>query len=641
MTETPKEELQEKAKVIAEATGRSVEAVLEDLMDDGLVNLSNEQKKDKDLVTQLKEAAELITTVQSINQQVTENTVLNGGDNKTEVKVETTLDGDVVDRALDSLQRKADNIKKLALTLVPVFLLITGGSMEAFGVINVFGDDSASDNDIYYEIEGCTAPDAENYNPEATFDDGSCWWDTGGGGGGGPPCNWMWDDTSYTNDNMPDSLYVRISFSSFQCELELEGDFEVHIRLDGEHYDMEQEFHTKFFENYDLEFQFDDLPAGEYTIQTSFESYDGSEWHWDSPKNYLFEEPVEECEPNWIWYDEAIYDLDNDGQGFNNDLKVQVRFMDDNKCDIHMDDGYFYINIDGYDSRTIDNNFHDEFFVDETFMNLPEGSYYVEIGYYTNDDSSWSGPNAWVTMEAEEEEQCDISLYDIQFGTNDTHAMVSYDLDCGFGQETGGYNVSVQFMVIGNESYEIGYQYNTTFHYISGYVEDVHILTLSNFTHANITHYDFAWFGIWGDENNPNYIERYWYNLPFTHPETETEPEPCENLTLVANGITLSNESNDLFFEWDLKHDGVNDENCFVEVEIMVTLYQNGTYYDVSDFSNNGIHKIYSNTTLMVDKSSVSIFSSLLEGEYEILLKYRIVGDSEASQDYFANKVII
>ena len=185
MTETPKEELQEKAKVIAEATGRSVEAVLEDLMDDGLVNLSNEQKKDKDLVTQLKEAAELITTVQSINQQVTENTVLNGGDNKTEVKVETTLDGDVVDRALDSLQRKADNIKKLALTLVPVFLLITGGSMEAFGVINVFGDDSASDNDIYYEIEGCTAPDAENYNPEATFDDGSCWWDTGGGGGGG------------------------------------------------------------------------------------------------------------------------------------------------------------------------------------------------------------------------------------------------------------------------------------------------------------------------------------------------------------------------------------------------------------------------------------------------------------------------
>ncbi len=48
MTEIPKEELQEKAEVIAEATGRSVEAVLEDLNDDVVVNLSNEQKNDKD-----------------------------------------------------------------------------------------------------------------------------------------------------------------------------------------------------------------------------------------------------------------------------------------------------------------------------------------------------------------------------------------------------------------------------------------------------------------------------------------------------------------------------------------------------------------------------------------------------------------
>src|SRR5210317_1515323 len=108
------EELRNKAKIIAEATGRTEEKVLEDLLDDGIVNLSNEERKDKDLVQQLKEAAELITTVQSISQEVSENTVLNGGENKTEVKVETTLEGDVVDRAIDSLQRKADNIKKLA-----------------------------------------------------------------------------------------------------------------------------------------------------------------------------------------------------------------------------------------------------------------------------------------------------------------------------------------------------------------------------------------------------------------------------------------------------------------------------------------------------------------------------------------------
>ena len=172
------EELRNKAKIIAEATGRTEEKVLEDLLDDGIVNLSNEERKDKDLVQQLKEAAELITTVQSISQEVSENTVLNGGENKTEVKVETTLDGDVVDRAIDSLQRKADNIKKLALTLVPIFLLITGGSMEAFGVIDIMGSDDSESETVW----GCTVADADNYNPDATDDDGSCWWDNGGGG---------------------------------------------------------------------------------------------------------------------------------------------------------------------------------------------------------------------------------------------------------------------------------------------------------------------------------------------------------------------------------------------------------------------------------------------------------------------------
>ena len=52
----------------------------------------------------------MINTVQAINKEVSENTVLNGGDNKTEIKVDTTLEGDIVDRAIASAQRKADNI---------------------------------------------------------------------------------------------------------------------------------------------------------------------------------------------------------------------------------------------------------------------------------------------------------------------------------------------------------------------------------------------------------------------------------------------------------------------------------------------------------------------------------------------------
>ena len=180
------EELREKAKVLAEATGRSEEDILEDLMDDGVLNQSNQSKSGKDLVEQLKEAAELITTVQSISKEVESNTVLNGGDNKTEVVVETTLEGDIVDRAIASVERKAEKIRKIVVIIAPVLLLLTGG----VGLDYFMGEDDGGDSDWNedYEISGCTAPDAMNFNPDATEDDGSCYWDNSGGGGG-PPCN--------------------------------------------------------------------------------------------------------------------------------------------------------------------------------------------------------------------------------------------------------------------------------------------------------------------------------------------------------------------------------------------------------------------------------------------------------------------
>ena len=290
-------EIEEKAKVIAEATGRTVEAVIEDLKDDGIVNLSNEEKNDKNLVEQLKEAAELITTVQAISQEVSENTVLNGGENKTDIKVETTLEGDIVDKAIESLQNKADNIKKLIITLAPVFLLLTGGSMEAFGIIDIFGsDDSDYEDDDYYEVWGCTAPDAENYMPDATIDDGSCWWENNNGGGGGPPhgsCDWSWQDNSYTNDDVPNSLFISASFSSFQCPHEMNGDFRVIIFKDGEFYDEEIDVNMKFYENQDLGHEFTDLQEGDYTIKFRFNTYDGSNWDWASQRNYFIEDTTE------------------------------------------------------------------------------------------------------------------------------------------------------------------------------------------------------------------------------------------------------------------------------------------------------------------------------------------------------------
>ena len=189
------DELIERAKIIADATGRTIADVLEDLGDDGILNESN--KEEKDLITQLKEAAELISTVQQINHEVSENTVLNGGDNKTEVTVETTLEGDIVDRAIASVHRKVTDLKKIAIIILPIFILITGGTMSNMGMFSSdepdeeyyeyqqWGcmDSSANnyedwanedDGSCNYQIEGCTNDAAPNYNPEADLDDGSC-----------------------------------------------------------------------------------------------------------------------------------------------------------------------------------------------------------------------------------------------------------------------------------------------------------------------------------------------------------------------------------------------------------------------------------------------------------------------------------
>ena len=146
-------ELAEQAKIVAEATGRDETDVLADLLDDGVLNNSH-IAPEKDLVTQLKEAAELITTVQSINQEVSENTVLNGGDNITEVNIETTLEGDIVDRAIASVERKAEKIKKIVMIVAPILLLLTGGmGLEIF----LDEDGERVGDDYYEEVWGCTA----------------------------------------------------------------------------------------------------------------------------------------------------------------------------------------------------------------------------------------------------------------------------------------------------------------------------------------------------------------------------------------------------------------------------------------------------------------------------------------------------
>lgn len=656
------DELNERAKVLAEATGRSVEDVMADLLDDGILNESNREKDGpKDLITQLKEAAALITTVQEINKEVSENKVLNGGENKTDVKIETTLEGDIVDRAIASAQRKADDLKKLVATLIPVFLLLTGGSLEAFGVTDFVGSsdtDDYDDGEPYVEYGGCTAPDADNYDPDADFDDGSCYWD-------------------------------------------------------------------------------------------------------DDPND---------CQPNWWWQNEAIFDHDHDGQGFNNDLRVQVDFRDLNSCNEHMNNGYFEIMV-GDEDRILEYNFHDQFTINEHYLNLAPGDYYVTIDYHTHDGSHWAGPTAWVTMEDEPEpepvygctdpeatnhdpeadtddgtctyppEECRIVLSDLTAdvfeNTVDVSVFVDVDesTDCPddldlvitITSDNGPYEYSTtvpasdatrshtfQFVYNGqwipsvslsdggqqivyddSEAFTVdydppcdqpflysiqGYKTADTFRVeydpdcpgsseldidvslearaadstvvlkvtnqsrtISGASFDQWTITVEDFIQTGVDTYDFTWSMSYRDSDGIDWIEyRNWSDVSFDAPEP---PAPCDNLTITSESLTLHAYGDDLGITWNLTHDGPRTSDCFVEVEIFITLYQNGTYYDVSEYSDNPTFMVHNNhdgnQTLFFGPTEVALFENLADGEYEVLTKWRIKDTGETSDDHFANKVFI
>ena len=327
-------ELAEKAKIVAEATGRDEADVMADLLDDGIVNLSNENNG-KDLVTQLKEAAELITTVQAINKDVSENTVLNGGDNKTVVEIETTLEGDIVDRAIQSIQRKSENIKKLIITMTPLFLLLTGGSLEALGIIDVMdSDEDETWDDEYYEVWGCTAPDAENYMVDATIDDGSCYWEDNNGGGGGPPvnCQWIWSDNSFMDNE--NHLVVRAKFEDNSCPHEMEGRFVVELHKDGE-YQMEHSWENiKFKHNYEVQHSFPDLGPGIYRNHFIFETYDGSNWNWDSPKTHEVMEEIE-CSAFLQNQDVFLDDKDEEQNAVTMTVDIAIPSEIGNACDSH------------------------------------------------------------------------------------------------------------------------------------------------------------------------------------------------------------------------------------------------------------------------------------------------------------------
>jgi hypothetical protein len=329
-----------------------------------------------------------------------------------------------------------------------------------------------------------------------------------------------------------------------------------------------------------------------------------------------------------------------------------VDFQDLNSCNEHMNNGYFEIVV-GDDTRIIEQNFHDQYSINEHYLNLPAGEYYVIISYETYDGSSWGGPEAWVTIESEPQQpiECSPYVYSLQLYVqtvnNDTEVSAESDMDC-YSVESEEKEITVFFYVYENGSDQMQEPLNSNIdnYMIKGQEYDLKTIKLSDFEIESNNKYDFYWSAVWEtDSGSYQDINYQWFNVEIGEieqpPSNDTNTTDCSNLTINSNNLTLFADGNNLSLDWDLRHDGINDGDCFIEVEVMITIYQNGSYYNVSEFHENGVHKIYSNSSLIIDKSSVSLFSYLSEGEYEILIKYRINGTTAASQDYFANKVFI
>ena len=507
------DEIKERAKVLAEATGRSEEDVLADLLDDGVLNESN--KESKDLVSQLKEAAALITTVQSINKEVSENKVLNGGDNKTEVAIETTLEGDIVDRAIESAQRKAENIKKLVATLLPLVLLVGGGgSLEMFGVTDFVGseDDGEYHDDTYVEYWGCTDWNADNYDEYANMDDGSCSYPVYG-------C---------TNDAAP-NYNSDATVDDGSCEPNPPPPRPGCTDPEADNYDEEAQQDDGSCEyppdpilgctdseadNYDDEATEDDGSC-EYPPEPVYGCTD------DSANNYNPEateddesceyDPEPECEveihnhyrghvadddeQDAILVAFRVQPIDCEGETIEIDIDMHPPGEDDEVNYHH------YITVSG-DNDTV---------VSHVFDHVAVGVWVPRITAIIDDEQL---ERVWFWSIEVVEQTCEINLYGINIGTNNTSAVVFYDLDCGTEQnDLDGYNVSVQFLVYAVNSTDDPIEYNTSLHYIEGYEDDTQMLRLSNFTDGNTTHYDFYWYAIWEDaDGEQQFIERKWLN---------------------------------------------------------------------------------------------------------------------------------
>ena len=459
------DELKEKAEIIADATGRTYKKVLEDLLDDGIVNLSNEEKPES-LVEQLKEAAELIATVQNISAEVSNNSVLNGGENSTDIVVETTLEGDIVDRAIASVERKAEKIRKIAVIVAPILLLLSGG----VGLDYFLDDDGSSgDTESYYvEQWGCTALDAENYMPEANVDDGTCFWSNGNGGTGPPDCyqEWRWDsvdirDIDLNGEGYNNDIIVKTDFNDRgQCDAIMDGYFVIAIEKEGsgEIYDTHQidiEFQNGYFIDHDVF----DLPAGNYIVRVDY--YKGQSY-WTGPSQTITMESAPASCDHDIVVDQLVLSANGD------ELNLYVEYHDNNGCGAEIEIQLAIYKNSGY---------LNQFTVSELYPISSVGTTYFNIDKDDNDimgdveDGDWSVEFRWwvigenenccdytnsVTID-EDLEPCDAHVDNLQaVAANDT-VTVSFYLAQVENTECNDWDVEIELLPTNSNGSDILY----------------------------------------------------------------------------------------------------------------------------------------------------------------------------------------
>ena len=507
----------------------------------------------RDIIRELKDAAALMDAVKEISKDVDGNKILNGGDNSTEVKVETTLEGDVVDRAIESVQRKAENLRNLITTLIPVFLLLTGGGLEAFGVINILedgGEISPIDDSCGYGID---------------------WAD------------WIWEDDEL---NVFGNLWTdceNISTDSLETMVVMANAFDSEVpnpewvvgNIDIYDWEQDSNFHIELGDAPDKEitiwvdlFIRDDFDNGGIPIaqtqltdvqkpveivggcmNSNAENYnpqatedDGSCEYPPEPiqgctdsdaENYQTEAEEDDGSCEYPPEEPCEVEITNHYRGHISDdeeqdaILIAFRIVPTNceneelEIDIELYQNGFSANYTHYIVIAGDND-ND---INHIFDGVAVGNSWIQKITASLDDEILVQVNFWeIDVEAQDPEFCEIIIFNINIQTNSTNATVVFDLDCGEQpNELEGYNITVQFLVynVNQIISEVGgegpLQWIEEIYYIQGYVADYHYLFLDDYAQDNTTHYDFYWYAMWDDgEGNQQLLEEKWLNRQVT-----------------------------------------------------------------------------------------------------------------------------